>query len=404
MFRLAAVLVFLAPSAVSNTVLSHEATIDFAWDASIQPILQKRFPLASAEDMRKAHAYAYGGSIVQDLGYYPFGNHFFSNLTHYVRGGDFIENLLLEARDLNELAFAIGSIAHYAGDHAAHSIAVNRSVGLLYPKLRRKFGELVSYENSPSAHLKVEFGFDVVQVALGHYAPEAYHDFIGFQVAKPLLERAFRRTYGLELGDAFANVDLALGSFRFSVAQVVPEMTKAAWSARKTEIAKAFPGASRKTFVYRQSRASYEKEWGNQHEQPGFFARAFGCIFRAIPRVGPFRAFAFDLPTPRTEALFVESFRQTQERYRGLLNTVRAGLSPQIPNENFDTGKPLHWGDYGLADAAYAKLLHRLAGKTFHDVDPPLRSALLEFSARSRALPEALAADLAHLKAWAPTP
>ena len=36
----------------------------------------------------------------------------------------------------------------------------------------------------------VEFSFDVVQVAAGAYAPEAYHRYIGFKVAKPALERA----------------------------------------------------------------------------------------------------------------------------------------------------------------------------------------------------------------------
>jgi len=400
--RFAASFVLFAELATASSVLSHEALIDVAWDGSIKPILQKRFPLASADDLRKAHAYAYGGAIVQDLGYYPLGNHFFSDLTHYIRSGDFIENLLTEAGELNELAFAIGAMAHYAGDHAAHSIAVNRSVALLYPKLRRKYGDFVTYENSPAAHLKVEFGFDVVQVAQRHYAPQAYHDFIGFEVAKPLLERAFLRTYGLDLGEAFGNVDLALGSFRFSVAQVVPEMTKAAWSARKREISQAFPGTSRKTFLYRLPHASYEKEWGTQHRHPGFFARLIGFFFRWLPKVGPLKAFDFNLPTPQTEAWFVESFRQSQARYGELLNFVRVGASPRIPNENFDTGKPVHWGDYGLADRAFAKLVHQLAGKQFRGVDGKMRQKLLEFSSVQLTLPGELKADLAALEAVTP--
>jgi len=400
--RLAVSFILFATLAVASSVLSHEAVIDVAWEGSIKPILQQRFPLASADDLRKAHAYAYGGAIVQDLGYYPFGNHFFSDLTHYIRSGDFIENLLTEAADLNELAFAIGAVSHYATDHAAHSIAVNRSVALLYPKLRRKYGPLVTYENSPSAHLKVEFGFDVVQVAQGHYAPEAYHDFIGFEVAKPLLERAFLLTYGLELGEAFGNVDLAVGSFRFSVAQVVPEVTKAAWSARKREIRQALPSANRKTFLYRLPHASYEKEWGTQHEHPGFWARLLGFLFRWLPKVGPLRAFDFNLPTPQTEAWFVESFRQSQVRYGEVLDLVRAGVSPVIPNENFDTGKPVHWGDYGLADRAFTKLVHQLAGKRFRGVDANMRRNLLEFSVTKLMLPSEVAADLAGLKAVVP--
>ena len=71
-------------------VLSHEAIIDSAWDANIRPLLLKRFPNATPEEMKEAHGYAYGGVIIQDMGYYPHGSKFFSDLTHYVRSGDFV--------------------------------------------------------------------------------------------------------------------------------------------------------------------------------------------------------------------------------------------------------------------------------------------------------------------------
>lgn len=396
--RLAAAMFLLVPVAIASSVLSHEAVIDVAWDASIKPILQKRFPLATVEDLNGAHAYAYGGAIIQDMGYYPFGNHFFSDATHYLRSGDLIENLLREAKDLNELAFALGSIAHYAGDHSTHSLAVNRSVALLYPKLRRKFGNTVTYENSPSAHLKVEFGLDMLQVAQGHYAPEAYHDFIGFKVSKELLDRAFTMTYGLSLGETFTSVDLVLGTFRFSVANLVPEVTKAAWSARKKEIAKSFPGTTRKNFVYRFSKASYEKEWGGTYDRPGNFAQLLGCLFKALPKIGPLRAFAFTLPIPETEKLFLESLKQTQIRYAGLLARMYAGERIQIPNENFDTGLPIRWGSYGLADKAYEELLHKLAQKQYAGVDAHLRQSLIEFVTDAKTLPEVTGRELAQLK------
>ena len=46
------------------SVLTHEAIIDAAWDDSIKPILLKRFPGATAEQLRAAHAHAYGGAII----------------------------------------------------------------------------------------------------------------------------------------------------------------------------------------------------------------------------------------------------------------------------------------------------------------------------------------------------
>ena len=185
-------LLFPVPAAYSYSVLTHEAIIDSTWDSAIRPLLLKRFPAATADELTQAHAYAYGGCIIQDLGYYPFGSKFFSDLTHYVRSGDFILNLIRDSQDLNEYAFALGALSHYAADNNGHPMAVNRAVPLFYPKLGLKFGKLVTYADDPFSHAKTEFAFDVFQAAKGRYASAAYKSFIGFEVAKPLLERAFR--------------------------------------------------------------------------------------------------------------------------------------------------------------------------------------------------------------------
>ena len=184
------------------SVLAHEANIDAVWDTTIKALLQARFPQATPDDLLRARAYAYGGCVIQDLGYYPFGSHFFSNLLHYVRTGDFVAALIRDAQDIDEYAFALGALGHYAADNSGHPIAVNRAVALMYPKLRARFGNRVTYEQSPKSHVLVEFGFDVVQVAAGAYAPESYHSYIGFKVAKPALERAFLDTYGIQIKDS----------------------------------------------------------------------------------------------------------------------------------------------------------------------------------------------------------
>ncbi|MGB8662189.1 MAG: zinc dependent phospholipase C family protein, partial [Candidatus Acidiferrum sp.] len=180
-------------------VLAHEAIVDSAWNTNIRPLLLKRFPQATKEELKEAHGYAYGGAIIQDMGYYPHGNKFFSNLTHYVRSGDFIVALLRDSKDLDGYAFALGALSHYAADNDGHQMAVNQSVPLLYPNLKRKYGDVITYEENPLAHAKTEFGFDVLEVAQGRYAPTSYHDFIGFEVSVPLLEQAFQETYGLDL-------------------------------------------------------------------------------------------------------------------------------------------------------------------------------------------------------------
>ena len=361
-------------AAAAYSVLTHEAIIDSAWKDNITPLLLKRFPDATPEDLGKAHAYAYGGAIIQDMGYYPFGSKLFSDLVHYVRSGNFVLNLLSGSENLDEYAFALGSLAHYAADNNGHREAVNKSVPIIYPKLKTRFGEVITYADHPIAHLKVEFSFDVSQVAQGNYARDAYHDFIGFEVAQSLLERAVAETYCLKLSDLI-HEELAIGTYRYAVTSVLPTMTKAAWRLKKDEILKAEPSMTQKKFVYNLSRASYHKQWGTKCQHPGFAARVLAFLIRLMPKVGPFEAFAFHPPTPDTEKLFMASVNHTLDQYRSLLAAHGRG-NLKLPNENFDTGEPIEPGKYKLADSAYAKLLGQLAGKR---VPAELRDHILAF-------------------------
>src|SRR6185503_15792057 len=194
--HLIALLAFVVGCALpsrSYSVLTHEQIIDLAWQDQIRPLLLKRFPQATPDDIKQAHAYAYGGCVVQDMGYYPFGNKFFSDLVHYVRSGDFVEHLVEDSSDLNEYAFALGALTHYAADNSGHP-AINHIVAIEFPKLKKKYGDTVTYAQDPKAHIRTEFGFDMVQVAKNRYTSDRYHDMIGFEISKPLLQRAFRET------------------------------------------------------------------------------------------------------------------------------------------------------------------------------------------------------------------
>src|SRR5215470_8409699 len=263
---------FYIPDCGGYSILTHEAIIDAAWKDDIEPLLLSRFPCATPKELVEAHAYAYGGAIIQDLGYYPFGSRFFSDLTHYVRSGDFVLALIKESRDLNEYAFALGALSHYAADVSGHELATNRAVAILYPRLGAKYGAIVTYQANPSAHMKVEYGFDVDQVAEGNYAPHAYHDFVGFEVSKPVLERAFERTYSLEMSSIFFSVDMAIGSYRHAASNVIPSMTKVAWHLKKDEIQNSHPTETKTKFIYNISKSEYRKNWGDIYEKPGFSA------------------------------------------------------------------------------------------------------------------------------------
>lgn len=398
-FRLAATLVcgaslLAAPSSLkAYSVLSHEAVVDTAWDPVIKPLLLKRYPTASEAQLREAHAYAYGGCVIQDMGYYPFGNRFVSDLTHYVRSGAFVDTLFKQAQNMYDYAFALGALAHYASDISGHPLAVNRSVPDVFPKLRNKFGDVVTYEDDPAAHLMVEFSFDVAQIAASGYTPETYHNFVGFKVSEPLLERAFQQTYGLDFKSLFLDEGLAIGTYRRGASEVIPQMTRVAWKHKRAEILKANPQMTRRRFEYRLSRRNYESDWGNIYRrarfgraewsggsdaQPGFLARFLIFLARILPKVGPLRTLRFKAPTPQTEAMFLQSFRSTSQHYRAMLAELPSDPS-SLQEVDLDTGKSTRAGEYALADRTYAKLLDKLADQNFSGVDPSLRADILAF-------------------------
>ena len=373
------VLVMLMCSGGSRaySVLTHEEIVDLLWTDAIRPLLLKRFPGLSEDQIKEAHAYAYGGAVVQDLGYYPFGNREFSDLVHYVRSGDFVRELLLESQGVNEYAFALGSLSHYASDIAGHP-AINQAVAIEYPKLRAKYGKSVRYAQDKTAHLKTEFGFDTVQVAKNRYASQQYHDFIGFQVSKPLLERVFPVVYGMELKDVLTHEDLAVGSYRFAVSRMIPEMTQVALQTHKKEMMRETPNFARRKFLYRLSRSDYEKQWGKDYVKPGVGTRILSTLLRYMPKVGPFKGLAFNNPTPQTEDLYFKSINSTVEQYRAFLEQVRNN-NLVLANCDLDSGQPTKAAEYSLTDDAYAKLLLQLSEKKFDLTSPELRANILQF-------------------------
>jgi len=400
------VLLMSSGSSFPYSVLTHEEIVDLLWKDEIRPLLLQRFPGLTEDQITEAHAYAYGGSVIQDLGYYPFGSKQFSDLVHYVRSGDFVRELLLESQDANEYAFAMGALAHYASDISGHP-TVNWAVAVQYPKLRAKFGNSVKYADDKTAHIRTEFGFDMVQVAKNRYASQQYHDFIGFQVSKPLLERVFPVVYGVELKDVLPREDLAIGSYRYSVGRLIPEMTRVALRTHKKDMMREEPSFSKRKFLYRLSRSDYEKNWGKDYTKPGFLTRVLSVFLRYMPKIGPFKALAFNNPTAQTEDQYFKSINTSVDRYRAFLEEVRTH-SLQLADIDFDTGKKTQAAEYTLTDDAYAKLLVKLSERKFDRTSPELRENILNFysdvsvpiqTKKDPARWQAVLASLAQLKA-----
>ena len=366
------------------SVLSHEEVVDMAWQSHIVPLLMARFPKTDANGLIEAHAYAYGGCVIQDIGYYPFGSHLFSDLLHYVRTGDFVTALLRDATDVNEYAFALGAMAHYASDVNGHPY-INEVTPEEYPKLGTLFGRHVTYDDDPIAHLRTEFGFDVVEVARGRYAQDDYRRFIGFQVSKQLLERAFQETYGFNVKDIMPHEDLAINSYRRSISSLIPKMTHVALANYGKDIKAETPNFDRKKFLYRFDRTQFETQYGKEYLRPSRKARFVAFLLNLVPKVGPLRDLQLHMPNAKEQDLYLKSVNQAVDRYDDELDQMKSARAdlhgPVLEDRDLDTGGASTSGEYRLADLTYATLLEKLMSHPMVPIPKQLHDNLVAFYA-----------------------
>ena len=337
-------------------MLAHQAVVDESWNNTLTAAVQRRFPDASAADLKDAHAYARGGSHLPDLGYFPLGSRLFTDLLHYVRAGDFTSRLLAEARTPQEYAFALGMLAHFEVDSIGHPEATNLAVPIIYPKLEKKFGNTATYADSPSAHLATEFRFDVLQVANQQEVPNLLEHPIEFKVPRRLLEQAFRETYGLELNDVFTSYDVALNTYRWGFRTLINEATAIAWELYRDDIESFKPGTTKKEFVQDISRADFVKQFGNAFLQPATLVRFVGFVGNLVPNVGPLKRLPYKPLPDQVKQLYFEAFRNASEKYVRTVATIHKGRL-RLVNLTLDTGLPSRGGEYAPADKAYMELL-----------------------------------------------
>ena len=402
--RLWALLGFFAlglgvPSADAYSVLSHEEVVDMAWKAQIVPLLRQRYPAITADELRQAHAYAYGGSVIQDIGYYPFGSHYFSDLLHYVRPNAFVAALIQDSKTPDEYAFALGALAHFCGDTVGHPV-INEVTSAENPPLKRRFGQTVTYAEDPTAHLRAEFGFDVVEVAQGHYSQDDYRDFVGFQVSKALLNQAFRETYGLEVSSIIPHEDLAIASYRGAVSKLIPQMTKVAFVSYRDQIQKAQPGMEKAKFIYRLNKTEYRTDFGSQHMHVGFGGRLLAVVLHGVPKIGPFKALKLKLPDAQQQVLCLKSINDAVDQYRVYLAQVSATPIAVPPPSGQDVAAAK---DAAAKVAKDAKDVSKDAAKAR---DPEMKAQLDASAAKVQqtALKAEAAAERTEAKADAATP
>jgi hypothetical protein len=335
---------------------THEQLVDLTWADSIQPLLLARYPGLTKAQLDEAHAYAYGGCAVQDLGYYPFGKVFFSNLTHYVRSGDFVKNLLRDAQTPNELAFAIGALSHYVGDTEGHSEAVNPSVATEFPKLAERYGPSIAYDKDPHAHVRTEFAFDINEISKHRFAPSAYLTHVGLNVPGALLRKAFFETYGLDEEKIIGKRRPVVRSYRFAVRRFLPRVSYAEVLLHHKQMPPDTPGPALDTLNASLAQTEFVKAWEpyRHHAGPGTHLMA-GFIY-IVPKVGPFSMLSIKGPTPETEERYIESLNRSTADMKIILQHLRTATET-LPNRDLDTGQRVRPGGYRLTDETYAKLL-----------------------------------------------
>ena len=389
----------ICPERVAGySFLSHQNLIDVAWKQSILPVLRERFPSSTKAQLREARAYAYGGATIQDMGYYPFGHEFFSDLTHYVRAGDFVTNLLLNARTLDEYAFALGALAHYVGDNNGHEYATNLSTPVEFPKLEKKFGPVVTYDQAPHAHIRTEFAYDVDQLSHGRFAPPGYLHSVGFKVPRASLERAFVETYGVPLRSVLGRPRPAIKGYQSSVEHLLPRVAEAEVLIHPKDFPPDQNTPEFRAFLARQHQSDSENGWQKHGRKLDFQTHALAFLIRITPKIGPGSVLSIRGPNAKTERWYIASMNRSiaaYEKYlRELAKDPRKPL--YLPNRDLDTGNPVRPGNYALTDQTYARLL----GKLTHNPKRPIPASLKKNVLAYYSAPQAPISTKKNPKKW----
>jgi hypothetical protein len=366
--------------ALAYSQFTHEEMIDLTWSNSIRPLLLRRYPGAGEQALHVAHSYAYGGCLIQDIGYYPFGKGLFSDFAHYVRSGDFVVALLRNAANINEFAFALGALSHYVGDSVGHSQGTNPSTAVTFPDLAARYGPVVTYEEAPTAHVRTEFGFDVAQTALRRYAARAYRKRIGFRVARRLLYRSFEETYGISARGILGPARSAVPSYHWSVSTLLPAFLGAEVVLLSRSLPKDLPDNAVAEFVRDVDQSDYVALGMQGKGKPGVRAHLLAVLVKIIPKLGALKILAIKSPSLQTEGLFVNSAVFALQEFRNWMDQVASEPAANwtLPNLDLDTGSQSTPGASGKVDAAHVTLALRIAQEN-RPVPTQLRRYLLSY-------------------------
>jgi hypothetical protein len=412
------------PSAHGYSLLTHEQLIDLTWNTSIVPLLLSRYPTLTPAELEHARAYAYGGCVIQDIGYYPFGDKNFSNLTHYVRSGDFVVNLFRNAGTPDELAFAVGALSHYIGDAIGHSLATNIAVPVEFPKLKKRYGNVVNYAEGEPQHIRTEFAFDIDEIANHRFAPVEYLRHVGLEVPTRQLALAFYQTYGLrEDFTQTRHQRMNESEYRWAVHRFIPRIAYATTLLHgKHEPADVASDPDVQRLNREVTAIEQQNHWDDYRKHAGALTYTLAGLLFILPKVGPIQFTSVKGPTTQTELEYVHSvIRSTdilnhalrrftpppstrpsaQEAAAADIHSLPPPSNPlpakpsayqDIPfessdphhpllNRDLDTGNLVKPAGYPLTDRTYAYLLHQLTQTPTASIPSGIKDDILAYYA-----------------------
>jgi len=383
---------FPRPQARAYSLLTHEQLVDLAWQDSIVPLLLSRYPGLTPAQLDEARAYAYGGCVIQDIGYYPFGDQNFSDLTHYVRTGDFVLNLFRNATNADELAFAIGALSHYVGDTIGHAQATNRAVAIEFPKLRAKYGDVVNYAEGRHPHVQTEFAFDINEIAHHRVAPAHYLSHIGLMVPTHQLGLAYFQTYGVTEDFSRQGIRLNVRDYRFAVRSFIPRIAYAVTVLHRKHEPIEPQSPERIEMDKETAELAIDNNWQAYRRRAGIGTWSLACFLFIVPKFGPLKLVDIKGPTQATEVDYLHSVVLSETLFRRrLVNFTPPGNTSQaqtertrpsshpLPNRDLDTGAVVKPGGYPLTDSTYADLLHRLTQTPKDPIPPGIKEDVLAY-------------------------
>lgn len=401
--------------ATAYLLLTHEQLIDLTWKNSIVPLLLSHYPNLTPAQLDEARAYAYGGCVIQDIGYYPFGDASFSDLTHYVRTGDFIVSLFRNAQNADELAFAVGALSHYIGDSVGHALATNRAVPIEFPKLGAKYGPVVNYAEGQHQHVQTEFAYDIDEIAHRRLAPLRFLRHIGLQVPIKQLALAYYQTYGLkEDFTSRRGRRFNVREYRFATRTFIPRIAYAVTLLHRRHEPPEPDTPEFAEIVAETAALNQENNWDAYRRKAGFQTYALAGLLIVLPKIGPLRLVSVKGPTTATEGDYMHSLvvsltilRRVLQRFTppganaadGHASPMPAALLPMLaatspdlllrsddprhplPNRDLDTGRVVQPGGYRLTDSTFAQLLHQLVQEPTQPIPPGIKREIQAYYA-----------------------